>query len=592
MRFVSSQLLFLIWTLPVLGLVALWGLRRRRRILSDYVHGHCREAVAPLPHQSRYGIKAAMVTGAMLLGIFALSGPQYGFKWEDIHRRGVDLVIALDCSRSMTATDIAPSRLERAKREIVDLLNMMTGDRVALVAFAGTAFVQCPLTLDYASFHLFLTSLSPETLPVGGTDLAGAVKTALSAFDSQADTDKAVILITDGEATGADPVGAAQKAQEAGVRLFCLGVGDSQGAPIPQKGGFQKDSAGNIVMSRLDETTLKKMADMTNGAYVRSVTGDMDLDLIYKDRIRKEMKAAELEGGRRKVWENRFQWALVPALVLLIWEMLIPAHSREKRGMLLAVVTASALLLGAPGAEAGWLNRPLHDGLEAYEAGDYPKALKSFIDAQLQDPDRPEIDFNIGNTHYRLGDYDAAAQSYQAAARSKDPAVREKALYNLGNSLYRAGQLKASVERYQKALELAPGDEDARKNLEFVQKALEKQPKPPPQGQKGQGKDKNGNKDQDEKRRGRDGQGKKSQEGASRGEQGQSKAEKGQAPGQRQNNPPEPQAEAPPAPGADGKKDPGTPSRARAEQILNRLQDQPGRALMPSYGKRSVEKDW
>ena len=606
MRLVNSELLFLIWLLPLLGLVVAHGLRRRRRILSAYATDHALASIAPEPRLSRYKIKAAMVIMAMLLGIFALSGPQYGFRWQEMHRRGVDLVIAIDCSRSMMAADIPPSRLERAKREIVDLLNMMTGDRVGLVAFAGTAFVQCPLTMDYQSFHLFLSALTPDLLPLGGTDLSQAVNVALSAFGPDTDSDKAVILITDGESTGADPLEAAEKARKAGVRLFCIGVGKPDGAPIPQSGGFKKDADGRIVMSRLDEETLKKMANLTDGGYVRSVAGDMDLEVIYGDQIQGKMKAAELEGGRRKVWENRYQWALLPALVLLVWEMLIPAHGR-RRTTVVSLVFAVCLLAAGPRAEAGWLNPALHAGMDAYEKGEYQAALKAFIDAQLENPDRPEIEYNIGNAHYRLKDYEAAARSFEQAARDGDPQLKQKALYNMGNALFRSGDLKAAVDRFQKALELDPEDQAARKNLEFAQKALQEQKNQPPQpkpGEESNGSEKkeqspgpaqgNPGKNGDQPGDTRDGPDKQPPPQTGQGSPspgGESKQGRG---AHGATLPPEPQKDAEPSATGAGKTgaSPREPSRTRSEQILNRLQDRPGRALMPAYGERTVEKDW
>lgn len=603
MRFVSSQLLFLIWLLPLLGLVVAHGLRRRRRILSAYATAHALAAIAPESCRNRYAIKAALVVGAMLLGIFALSGPQYGFRWQEMHRRGVDLVIAIDCSKSMMAADIPPSRLERAKREIVDLLNMMTGDRVGLVAFAGTAFVQCPLTLDYQSFHLFLSNLSPDVLPVGGTDLSEAVKVALSAFGSEMNSDKAVILITDGESTGPDPMEAAEKAHKAGVRLFCIGVGKPEGAPIPQSGGFQKDPAGRIFMSRLDETTLKKMAALTDGSYVRSVAGDMDLELIYRDRIQGKMKAAELEGGRRKVWDNRYQWALLPAVVLLIWEMLIPAHGRRRTAVIF-LLTAACLLIG-PRAEAGWINPSLHAGISAYENGDYQAALKSFIDAQLKDPDRPEIDFNIGNACYRLKDYASAARNFEQAARAGNPQLKQKALYNMGNALFRAGSLKEAVDRFQQAVDLDPEDQDARKNLEFARKALQAQKDSPNQTQSGKKEDGSDKKSQSQEPPGEKSDEKKEPQGESRDDPDKqlpkpsdsgAQAPEKEGQGNRADGkprPPAPQVAEPSAKDGGAKAAPSPePSRTRSEQILNRLQDRPGRALIPAYGNRTVDKDW
>ena len=281
--------------------------------------------------------------GTVLFTAVALAGPKYGYRWQEIRQQGVDIIIALDCSRSMTAADIQPTRLERAKREVFDLLAMLQGDRVGLVAFAGTAFLQCPLTLDYDAFNLFLNSLSPDYLPVGGTDITGALATALDSFDPKSASDKAVILITDGENTGdGEPLKAAETLKEKKIKLFCIGVGGSDGVPIPEPaGGFKKDRSGQIVLSRLDENTLKKMAVVTGGTYVRSVAGDMDLDAIYTDEIRRTMEAETVSSGRKQVWEDRFQWPLALALLCLVAELMLPV---TRKTMLVSLLAALMLL--------------------------------------------------------------------------------------------------------------------------------------------------------------------------------------------------------------------------------------------------------
>ena len=225
MSFSAINMLWLIWAVPVMLLVCLWGLRKRKAILSGYASEKGLFAISPHISAFRRWTKTVLLLVTILLMAVSLAGPQYGYSWKEIERRGVDLMLVLDCSRSMLAEDIRPNRLERAKREVLDLLGMLRGDRVGLVAFAGTAFLQCPLTLDYEGFHLFLDALNPGFLPVGGTDLAGAVSTATSAFNQEEATDKAIILITDGETTGEDPLAAARKAAEAGIKLFCIGVG-------------------------------------------------------------------------------------------------------------------------------------------------------------------------------------------------------------------------------------------------------------------------------------------------------------------------------------------------------------------------------
>jgi Ca-activated chloride channel family protein len=406
-------MLFLCWGVPLLLLVYLYGWRRRRRILARFADRRALASLVPPGIDGRRRLRAAMVLTAAVLLVVALAGPQYGYQWQTVTRHGVDLIIALDCSRSMLGQDIQPTRLSRAKREIVDLLAMLRGDRVGLVAFAGTAFLQCPLTIDYSAFDLFLNVLTPDYLPRGGTDLAAAVQSSLAAFDARSVADKAVIVITDGEHTGrGDPEAAAQEAKKAGVKLFCVGVGSADGVPVPTAGGgFQKDANGRIVMSRLDEALLTRMAVATGGTYVRSVAGDLDLETIYTKHIRGEMAGVTEEGGRRQVWADRYQWPLGLAILLLMGALALPGAKAA------ATWTVAGLLVlswTAP-LQAG----PLQEGYKAYQKEEYDRAAEQFLKGRLDDPDNPRLLYNLGNAYYKKGDYAAAQKIGRASCRER-----------------------------------------------------------------------------------------------------------------------------------------------------------------------------
>jgi Ca-activated chloride channel homolog len=599
MKFAHIEMLFLIWVLPVFLLLYLYGWRKRRNILKAFAAARTLAQIVPAGLAARRRWRAVLVLSAALLAVVAMAGPQYGFRWQKIERRGVDIIIALDCSRSMLATDIQPNRLDRAKREIYDLLNMLEGDRVGLVAFSGTAFLQCPLTIDYQAFNLFLGVLTPDYLPVGGTDLAAAVRASQQAFDPQAASQKAIILITDGENTGPeDPLNAAREAQKAGIKLFCIGVGSADGVPIPASaGGFAKDASGRIILSRLNEQQLTNMALATGGAYVRSVAGDMDLDTIYRDQIRGHMEASTVQSSRRQVWADRFQWPLALAVTLLLVLRWIPL---VKKPLTVVLLPLTLLAIQTP-ARAG----PLQEGYQAYQKGDYRLALKKFIDGQLKDPENPAILYDIGNAYYKKGDFAAAKENYSQALAKATPGLKPKLLYNLGNSAFRQGQLEEAVKNYEAALKLAPQDKQARENLAFVKQQLQKpkqqqeQPKgrpkqseQPKQDKSGQQQNQPGPKDQKDKTGGS-------------GRNEPSKAPQPQQPapgtgsemGGGQPNPPSPaqqQGQRNPAAGAGAQG--GTAQQGGlppgAVQMLNRLNDQPGRALMPNYQKRRVDKDW
>jgi Ca-activated chloride channel homolog len=586
MTFSDMDMLWFIWAVPVLFLISYWGLRKRNRILTRYSTARGLAAISPDTLASRRWIKAAMLLTVVVLVVISLAGPQYGYQWREIEQKGVDLIVALDCSKSMLATDIQPTRLDRAKREVVDLLNLLQGDRVGLVAFSGTAFLQCPLTLDYAAFHLFLSSLTPDFLPVGGTDIGMAIEAALSGFNAADMSDKAIILITDGESTGEDPLKAAQAAADAKVRLFCIGVGATDGVPIPiAGGGFVKDTAGKIILTRLDEPTLKKIAVMTGGSYVRSVAGNMDLETIYTKHIRKEMEATTLSQQKKKILEDRYQWFLALAVLILVLEFMIPL--RGKGG---TVVIMAILLLGAPAADAAPPGELIKSGETAYNAGEYDKALKNFIDAQLEVPDRPDIYYNMGNAQYKAGQYDAALKNYQQALKSSDPALRQKTHYNIGNTLFRLGKHEEAIASYESALKINAEDAETKENLAFVKKVME-QPKPPPQ--KGDNsKEDQKNEDQKDEKKDKQSSSEKNADQNQSGREGENKEAQGQ-PETPSNNEPEKktQAEAKPE-GAPQQKTLDEQARQQAEKMLNRLEDKPGRALIPEYHKRQVEKDW
>lgn len=607
MSFAKINFLFVIWMLPFLLVLFIYGSRRRQRILSDFCRLKERSVLVPENRSFRRWIKVTLILIAVLLITVSLAGPQYGYSWEEIEQKGVDLIIALDCSRSMLAQDIQPNRLERAKREIYDLLALLKGDRVGLVAFAGTAFLQCPLTLDVNAFFLFLNALTPNYLPVGGTDLNAAVTTAISAFNPKSNAEKAIILITDGEHTGPkDPIKAAQNAAAAGIKLFCIGVGDVQGVPLKEDtGGFTKDSTGRIVLSKLDEATLKEMAKEGRGMYVPSVAGDMDLDAIYTKEIRGKMTAATLSGGRRKVHQNRYQWPLFIAIVLLLVERSISVVRRTP--LMLLLFSTFMLMPPTPGQA-----NDIKEGITAYKNKNYSKAIDHFTNAQLDDPDRPEILYNLGSAYYKNKDYDAAKTHMNEALIKADPSLKAKIHYDLGNVDFREGRLEDAVKNYEKAIELAPDDSQAKENIKFVKKVMQQKP-PPPKGKESQ----KGKEDSSQEK-------KQAQNQSARQDDTPLNQKEKTSPTPSENYRKTPKKDDAPTlsskdlnsdkPGqstSSSKEKSGSENtnqnssqntsqfreaddqgRKRAEQLLKRLKDQPGKATMPSYGKMPVEKNW
>ena len=236
-------------------------------------------------------------------------------------------MILLDTSASMEAEDMKPNRLEKAKQEIRGIVERLSGDRIGLVLFAGQSFIHCPLTLDYSAFNIFMDVVDTDIIPKQGTAIGDAIKTALTAFDQKERKYKVIILLTDGEDHDTKPIEAAEKARDEGVRIFPIGIGSIRGEPIPIKNrrgevaGYKKDENGSVVMTKLDEMTLQRIAEITGGTYFRATAGEIELDRIYDEILGMEKK--ELEGQLTTQYEDRFQYPLAAGIFLLIIEFLV-----------------------------------------------------------------------------------------------------------------------------------------------------------------------------------------------------------------------------------------------------------------------------
>ncbi len=326
-RIANSDALWMLWLDPFLLVFFVFSFRKSDRLLRRFATPAMIERLAGSP--SLRSVRALLILVAVLGLVLSLTDLEIGFTWKEVQRKGVDIVVALDVSDSMLVRDAGSeddlSRLDRARREIRDLLAVLEGDRVALVAFAGTAFLECPLTLDYNAAEVFLSSMDTDLIPVKGTDLVSALRSSLQALEESPEGSRAILLITDGENHAEGLEDMVDGARDAGVRIFTIGIGDEQGAPIPEpSGGFRRDQNGEMVMSRLDQKTLQEMSLATGGRSVRSVSGDLDLEEIYRRGIKASLEDQEFASSRRQDWENRFQWVVGMAALLLMVEMLLP----------------------------------------------------------------------------------------------------------------------------------------------------------------------------------------------------------------------------------------------------------------------------
>lgn len=333
MRFGAPLNFWLLVLAPLMAGFLVWAFVAKRRVLRRFAQWSMIEKLIANASPGRQYAKMFLLLSGLLFLVLALTEPQFGARLKMVQRRGVDVVVALDVSRSMLAEDVKPNRMERAKYQIRALLDRLEGDRVGLVVFAGQAFVQCPLTLDYGALDMLLDVVDAGTIPVQGTALGDAVRVAASCFDEDDRKHKAVVLFTDGEDHVGEPVEAAEKAAKVGVQIFAVGLGTQAGELIPAsdeqgKGGFHRDRGGNPVKTSLDESTLKQMALATDGDYFRSSLGGRELDALHERLAQMDQK--EFGSTRFTQYEERFQIPLLLAIACFLGEAFLGDGRRRK----------------------------------------------------------------------------------------------------------------------------------------------------------------------------------------------------------------------------------------------------------------------
>jgi Ca-activated chloride channel family protein len=331
-RFANPDFLYLLLLLPVLILVYIINEVRKKRALKRLGDIKLVASLVPEMSKIRPVIKFILQITAFTAGIIMLSRPQFGSKIEDVKKQGVEVIIALDVSNSMMAEDIQPDRLTRAKQAISRLVDNLDNDKIGLIVFAGDAYTQIPITTDYVSAKMFLSTINPEMVPKQGTAIGAAIKLGIKSFSPGEGRSKAIIIITDGENHEDDPVAIAEEASKAGIIIHTIGIGSTEGVPVPVvtngRKEFLKDVDGNTVISKLDEDILKKIAVSSNGNYVRASNSNIGLDEIFSE-IRK-MKKQDLESTMYTEYNDQFQFFAALALIMLIVDFIIMERKNRK----------------------------------------------------------------------------------------------------------------------------------------------------------------------------------------------------------------------------------------------------------------------
>lgn len=335
LQFANQHYLFLLFLVPAFAVFYYFVFKWKTAAMAKFGNLTLVEKLSQSTSRRRQIVKATLIVSSVLFMTLALARPQIGTRLQEVKREGVDIFVGLDVSASMLAEDIKPSRLDKAKHEISAFIDLLRGDRIGLIAFAGQAYIQCPLTLDYGAAKTFLDIMDPSLIPEPGTNLGAAIDLAMKSFEGQERKYKVLILITDGEDHGKDVMDAVEAAGREGVVIYTVGIGSPKGVPIPiydkygNQKGFKKDRSGNVILTKLDQVTLEKVAFSSGGKFYLSTTGETKLADIYGEISKMEKK--ELASLKFDQFEDRFQYVLAVAIILLIAELLISERVRKRK---------------------------------------------------------------------------------------------------------------------------------------------------------------------------------------------------------------------------------------------------------------------
>ncbi|WP_446788106.1 vWA domain-containing protein [Macellibacteroides fermentans] len=322
-RFANPEFLYLLFILPVLLAVYVYAYLQKRKAIKRLGNPEILSQLMPEVSPKRQFLKFWFIFGAVAAIIFVIAGPQFGSKLETVKRQGVEIMVCLDVSNSMLAEDVSPNRLEKSKQMLSKLTDGFTDDKVGLIVFAGDAFTQLPITSDYISAKMFLTSINPSMVSAQGTSIGAAINLAARSFTPNETSDKTIVLITDGENHEDDAIGAASAAAEKGIRVNIVGIGLPKGGPIPLQGtnNYMKDKDGNVVITMLNEQMCQEIAAAGKGMYVRADNTNSALKALQKEIDK--MKKTELDSKVYSEYDEQFQLVAWIALFLLIVELLI-----------------------------------------------------------------------------------------------------------------------------------------------------------------------------------------------------------------------------------------------------------------------------
>ena len=501
-RFEDPIYLYLLVLIPILALIRFFSYRNQKKRLRKFGEPSLLKSLMPDVSRFRPSVKFWILEGALALLIVMLARPQMGTKINHEKRVGIETIICMDISNSMMAEDIVPSRLDRSKMMVENLVDHFSNDKIGLIVFAGDAFVQLPITSDYVSAKMFLSSIDPSMMATQGTDIARAIEMATHSFTQEEGIGKAIIVITDGEDHEGGALQAAEAAKDADMRVYVLGVGSTKGAPIPIPGtnDFMTDNTGNTVMSALNEEMCKQVAQAGGGAYIH-----VENNSAAQEQLDNELdKLAKKETSTTvySEFDEQFQAFGLLALLLLVLEIcildrknpLLKNISLFKRGekrevsgeripharlLLLFIISLASSFSPLASVYAQTSDRQyIREGNKQFHAGNYANAEVSYRKAVEKNAKNPQAAFNLGNALMAQKKDSAAIEQLQNAANlESNPLRKAQSFHNMGVICQTHKQYGEAIEAYKNALRLNPNDDETRYNLVLCKHQKQKQDK-------------------------------------------------------------------------------------------------------------------
>ena len=499
-RFEDITYLYLLAVIPVLALLRFMMTRTQKKRLKKFGDPQLVRQLMPDVSRWRHDVKFWLLQAALALIIVMLARPQFGTRISHEKRQGIETLIAMDISNSMLAEDVTPSRLDRCKMMVENLVDNFTDDKIGLIVFAGDAFIQLPITSDYVSAKMFLADIQPSMIRTQGTDIALAIRKAQNSFTQEENIGKAIIVITDGEDHEGGAVEAAKEARKKGMRVYVLGVGSDGGAPIPDgNGGYMKDRSGNTVMTRLNQDMCRQIAQAGGGAYIH-VDNNSDAQRQLDNELAKLAKK-ETESTVFSEYDEQFQAVGILVLLLLIAELCI----LECKNPLLRNVRffkgkrrySSAMtllmLMTAMAANAQNDRDYIREGNRNFRSGKFAEAEVSYRKSIEKNPRNPQAAYNLGNALFAQKKDSAAVVAYESGVQLETSAIRKSMGYhNMGVVCQSHKMFSEAIEAYKNALRLNPKDDEARYNLEICKKQQKNQQNKQNQDKQDQKKDDKG----------------------------------------------------------------------------------------------------